>query len=125
MKTILVIENKQLLRLRLFNLLKSENFDLLPVSNSIWGLQIAQVHPLDLIICGADELHLEDWNFMGLVRRTMANQNVPILFLIDDPELQLLLIKLGADACVLKTAHESSFLEVVNGLIYSSLIPTV
>ena len=51
MKKILVIEDEEVVRTNILELLDAENFEALEASNGLLGIQLAREHLPDLIIC--------------------------------------------------------------------------
>jgi two-component system OmpR family response regulator len=100
-KTILVVEDQQILREIMKEYLSDEGYRVLEANEGSQALELFQEHDIDLIILDIMLPELDGWSVCRRVRKT---SNVPILMLTarSDEDDMLLGFELGADDYVVK-----------------------
>ncbi|MDF2717859.1 MAG: two-component response regulator [Paenibacillus sp.] len=100
-KTILIVEDQQVLREIMKEYLSDEGYEVLEASDGNRGLTLFREHEVDLIILDIMLPELDGWSVCRRIRKT---SNVPILMLTarSDEDDTLLGFELGADDYVVK-----------------------
>lgn len=100
-KTILIVEDQQVLREIMKEYLSDEGYEVLEASDGNRGLALFREHEVDLIILDIMLPELDGWSVCRRIRKT---SNVPILMLTarSDEDDTLLGFELGADDYVVK-----------------------
>ncbi|MEM6255290.1 MAG: response regulator [Cyanobacteria bacterium P01_D01_bin.156] len=80
-ETILVIEDERLTRTNLINFLQSEGYDTLEASNGQVGIELAQAHLPDLIICDILMPELDGYDVLITLQQHMETAKIPFIFL--------------------------------------------
>lgn len=81
MKTILVIEDEQAVRESILDLLAAEGFHGLGGENGNRGVQLAQEHCPDLILCDIQMPEMDGYSVLTHLRQTGATAAIPFIFL--------------------------------------------
>ncbi|WP_036477147.1 response regulator [Myxosarcina sp. GI1] len=81
MKTILVIEDETQTRKVLLNCLKFEGFKAFEADNGRAGLDIAQKHHPDLIVCDIMMSEMDGYEVLSALRQQLSTIAIPIIFL--------------------------------------------
>lgn len=81
MAKILVIEDEKSVRNNVSDLLKAEGYDVLDADNGQTGLQLANEHTLDLIICDVMMPKMDGFEVLRMLSQNPATQTVPFIFL--------------------------------------------
>ena len=79
--TILVIEDEQLTRRNLINFLGTEGFETLEASNGRVGIELAQAHMPDLIICDILMPELDGYDVLITLQQNQQTAAIPFIFL--------------------------------------------
>jgi two-component system, OmpR family, alkaline phosphatase synthesis response regulator PhoP len=79
--TILVIEDERLTRNNLVNFLRSEGFETLSAENGRQGIQLAQMHLPDLIICDIMMPELDGYDVLATLQGNVNTSGIPFIFL--------------------------------------------
>ncbi len=80
-ETILVIEDERLTRNNLVNFLRSEGFETLSAENGQTGIQLAQEHLPDLIICDIMMPELDGYDVLTTLQHSPHTSIIPFIFL--------------------------------------------
>lgn len=80
-KKILVIEDEPPVRNNLLILLKAEGFDALAAVDGLAGLQLAQTHLPDLILCDIMMPNLDGYGVITALRSSPETASIPFIFL--------------------------------------------
>lgn len=81
MKTILVVEDEPSIRESLLELLALEGFSVLGAANGGIGVQLAQQHLPDLILCDVTMPQLDGYQVLTSLRQQTATAAIPFIFL--------------------------------------------
>lgn len=81
MSKILVIEDDATVRTLILKLLKAEGFEVISGENGRTGIQMAQAHEPDLIICDVMMPELNGYEVLEHLRRDPATARIPFVFL--------------------------------------------
>lgn len=81
MTTILVIEDEHLLRENLLNLLDFEGFEALEAADGKQGLELAQRHQPDLVICDIAMPVMDGFEVLDHLRSSPETAEIPLIFL--------------------------------------------
>lgn len=81
MAKILVIEDEKSVRNNIADLLKAEGYEVFDAENGQTGLQLANEHPLDLIICDVIMPQMDGFEVLRMLNQNPAKQTVPFIFL--------------------------------------------
>ncbi|MBI5714921.1 MAG: response regulator [Chloroflexi bacterium] len=81
MKTILVIEDEDLIRLNLMDLLDAENYNVISATDGAQGVQLARDHHPDLIVCDIMMPELDGYGVLAELRGDAATASIPFIFL--------------------------------------------
>jgi two-component system, OmpR family, alkaline phosphatase synthesis response regulator PhoP len=81
MAKILVIEDERLVRTNIIDLLKAEGFDVISAGNGQTGLQLAQEHIPDLIICDVMMPKLDGFEVLKILSQNHQTVAIPFIFL--------------------------------------------
>jgi DNA-binding response OmpR family regulator len=80
-KTILVIEDEQMTRTNIMNFLESEGFHPVGAENGQVGIQLAQTHLPDLIICDIIMPELDGYDVLTTLQQNAKTASIPFIFL--------------------------------------------
>lgn len=81
MKQILVIEDEACLRENLAELLELENFQVICAENGQQGVELAQTHPVDLVLCDIMMPELDGYGVLNQIRSLPGMVATPFIFL--------------------------------------------
>lgn len=81
MKTILVIEDEQTVRESILDLLEAEGFHGISGENGKVGVQLAQDHHPDLILCDVSMPDLDGFSVLSQLRKSPDTAGIPFIFL--------------------------------------------
>lgn len=81
MKKILVIEDEKLVREGILELLEAEHFWAIGAENGLLGIQLAQEHCPDLIICDVMMPGLDGYGVLEVLRQQLNTVLIPFIFL--------------------------------------------
>lgn len=81
MTKILVIEDEQTIRENLMDLLDAEDFEVLGAGDGKIGVELAQTHLPDLVICDVMMPKLDGFGVLNSLRSTPATTMIPFIFL--------------------------------------------
>jgi signal transduction histidine kinase len=115
MKRILVIEDERAVRLNILKMLRSEGFEVLDAENGAIGVELAQSHLPDLVICDILMPELDGYGVLTTLRQNSTTASVPFIFLtarVDRSDLRLGM-NLGADDYLTKPFTRAELLGAI------------
>ena len=80
MTKILVIEDEGLLRANTLQILEFENFQTIEAQNGLIGMQLAQEHLPDLIICDIMMPEVDGYGVLAALRQNPITATIPFIF---------------------------------------------
>lgn len=80
-KTILVVEDERVTRTSLLHFLRDEGFRAIGAENGLVGVQQANAHLPDLIICDITMPELDGYDVLTTLQRNPATAHIPFIFL--------------------------------------------
>ncbi|HBE16843.1 MAG TPA: response regulator [Cyanobacteria bacterium UBA11149] len=103
-KLVLVIEDDEIVRASIFDLLEMENFNVVGAGDGVSALSLAREVKPDVVLC---DMYIPEINGCGVLeelRKTWSREEMPfILFTSDyDPEIRNRAFALGANDLILK-----------------------
>lgn len=114
-KKILIIEDEQAVREVVLDILGAEDFLAIGAENGRVGVQLAQEHQPDLIICDIMMPELNGYDVLGALQQEPATAVIPFIFLSaksDKPDIRQG-IELGADNYLTKPFTRSELLGAI------------
>jgi CheY-like chemotaxis protein len=113
---ILVIDDQDIIRANLVEILEAEGFDVLNVEDGRSGVQLARQHLPDLIICDIMMPELDGYGVLTELRRDLATATIPFIFLTARADRSDLRqgMNLGADDYVVKPFTRDELLQAVS-----------
>ncbi len=116
MRTILVIEDEESVRLNITELLELEGFTTLEADNGQLGLQLAQTHIPDLIISDANMPGLDGYEVLAALRQNPKTSAIPFIFLTARTQKTDMRegMRLGADDYLTKPFTLNELLHAIN-----------
>lgn len=117
MKTILVIEDEQPVRESILDLLEAEGFHGIGGENGNVGVQLAQEHHPDLILCDVRMPDLDGFSVLAQLRKSPETAGIPFIFLTASGTKadQRQGMELGADDYLTKPCTATDLLGAVSG----------
>jgi two-component system, sensor histidine kinase and response regulator len=115
-KKILVIEDEPSIREAILEMLEAENFQTVEAENGKIGLEMAQIHLPDLIICDIMMPELNGHEVLANLRKDNATATIPLIFLTakaDKTDMREAM-QLGADDYITKPFTCKELLGAVN-----------
>ncbi len=115
MKKVLVIEDEQLVRENLLELLNAENFVVFEAGEGKAGIELAKAHLPDLIICDVMMPELDGFEVLTQLRSCTDTRTIPFIFLTakTDKSDRRRGMQLGADDYVTKPFTRTELLEAI------------
>ncbi|HBL14593.1 MAG TPA: hybrid sensor histidine kinase/response regulator [Cyanobacteria bacterium UBA11162] len=116
MKKILVIEDEESVRENLMDLLNAEDFEVLGAGDGCTGLNLAQQHLPDLIVCDVMMPKLDGFGVLNSLRKNPATAIIPFMFLTartDKTDLRQGM-ELGADDYLTKPFTRAELLGAIS-----------
>lgn len=126
MQKILVIEDEEAVRTNLLELLEVEDFEPVGAENGRIGIQLAQEHLPDLIICDIMMPELDGIGVLTTLRQLPATRTIPFIFLtakVDRAELRQGM-ELGADDYLTKPFTPEELLQAIAARLTKQLVTT-
>ncbi|MBD1997355.1 response regulator [Leptolyngbya sp. FACHB-541] len=116
MKKILVIEDENALRNVILDILEAEDFYSIGAENGRVGVQLAQEHYPDLIICDVMMPELDGYGVLAELRKNAAMATTPFIFLTAKADYSSLRegMELGADDYLAKPFQRFELLRAVS-----------
>ncbi|MGB3207351.1 MAG: response regulator [Crinalium sp.] len=115
-KTILVIEDEEFILINMIELLEAENFNAIGADNGLTGLELAQKHHPDLIICDIMMPKLNGYDVLAELRREFKTSTIPLIFLTAKADRQEIRkgMELGADDYLTKPFTREELLAAIS-----------
>ncbi|HTL88373.1 MAG TPA: EAL domain-containing protein, partial [Leptolyngbya sp.] len=116
MKTILVIEDDELIRNNLMEILELEGFRAIDAANGRVGVQKARAYHPDLVLCDVCMPELDGYGVLESLRSNSQTSTIPIIFLTAKSEKQDLRqgMNSGADDYLIKPCSVSELLGAIS-----------
>jgi CheY-like chemotaxis protein len=117
MSRILVIEDDELIRTSLIEMLQMEDYDVVEAGNGVHGLDLAFHEQPDLIICDVMMPELNGYEVLSALQTQPETSSIPFIFLTaraDRPDITKGL-QLGARAYLTKPFSRSELLTTLTG----------
>lgn len=116
MKTLLLIEDEESLRVSLKKMLTFENFNVVVAEDGPTGIERAQQHHPDLILCDIMLPGLDGFGVAEALRGDPATETIPLIFLTAKVEKEAIQrgMELGVSAYVTKPFTLTEILDVIN-----------
>lgn len=113
---ILVIEDEPIVRANILALLRAEGFHVMGAENGQAGVQLAQAHLPDLIICDVMMPELNGFDVLQILRQTVTTKMIPFIFLSARAERQDFRqgMELGADDYLTKPFTRAELLQAIS-----------
>lgn len=117
MTDILVIEDDELVRESVLAVLESKGFRVLSAENGLIGLQLAELHLPDLILCDILMPGLDGYEVLSTLSSNPTTQGIPFIFLTAKVEKAnwRQAMKMGADDYLTKPFTAVELLEAIAG----------
>jgi diguanylate cyclase len=115
MAKILVIEDEEFVRANLIDLLELENFEVFAADNGKDGIQLAQSHLPDLILCDIAMPEMDGYGVLAELRQNSATAGIPLIFLTARATSADFRqgMRLGADDYLTKPFSQAELLEAI------------
>ncbi|MEW6496526.1 MAG: response regulator [Cyanobacteriota bacterium] len=116
MTTVLVIEDEDILRESILNILKTNGFSALEAGNGLRGLQLAKEFVPDLILCDIRMPEFDGYEVLKRLRQDPVTAPIPLLFITAE-NIQNVVSqgqKLGANGYLTKPFTTAQLLEAIN-----------
>ena len=116
MTKVLVIEDDEVLRESILDILKTRNFDVIGAEDGLRGLQLAQEFVPDLILCDVRMPKLDGYEVLQAIRQDPKTAAIPLIFLTAET-IQNVVGKgqnLGANGYLIKPFSTAELLEAIN-----------
>lgn len=115
MTKILVIEDEALVRETLLDLLELESFEVIVAENGQTGVQLAQEHIPDLILCDISMPELDGYGVLQCLRQHHQTAGIPLIFLTAraTPTDFRQGMRLGADDYITKPFSQADLLDAI------------
>lgn len=116
MKTILIIDDEPFIRESFLDLLQEEGFQAIGAEDGETGIQLAQQHLPDLIICDVQMPELDGYDVLAQLRQAQATATIPFVFLTGQTGKAHIRqgMELGADDYLTKPCKIDEILRVIN-----------
>ncbi|MBD0301753.1 MAG: response regulator [Tolypothrix sp. T3-bin4] len=116
MTKVLVIEDDEVLRESILDILGTRNFDVIGAEDGRRGLELAQEFVPDLILCDVRMPKLNGYEVLQAIRQDPKTAAIPLIFLTAET-IQNVLGKgqnLGANGYLIKPFSTAELLEAIN-----------
>lgn len=116
MAKVLVIEDEDILRESILNILKTNGFSALEAGNGLRGLQLAKEFVPDLILCDIRMPEFDGYEVLKRLRQDPITATIPLLFITAE-NIQNVVSqgqKLGANGYLTKPFTTAQLLEAIN-----------
>jgi len=126
MPKILVIEDEQLIREDIIEILTSHGFDSVGAEDGLMGMQLARNYHPDLIICDITMPNLDGYGVLRELRLSSQFATTPFMFMTAkaDRASQRLGMNLGADDYLTKPIGQNDLLEAIATRLHKNLYQT-
>lgn len=115
-KLILIIEDDQIFRAIIFDLLELENFNVISAQDGFLGLKLAKQFKPDLILCDINIPQLNGYGVLNRLREDSTIAKTPFIFLTSDSdtESRAQAMQLGANDYLTKPVKFSTLLAAID-----------
>ncbi|WP_413161062.1 EAL domain-containing protein [Capilliphycus salinus ALCB114379] len=115
MKKILIIEDEELIRINIKELLEVEDFEVWEAENGEVGIKLAQHHQPDLILCDVMMPILDGYRVLEQLRRHPLTATIPFIFMtaLTDRSNTRKGMELGADDYISKPCTATELLKAI------------
>ena len=115
MAKILVIEDEELIRDNIVELLETENFEVFTAENGKIGLQLAIQHQPDLILCDVTMPEIDGYGVITALQNNPITATIPFIFLTANADVGDLRkgMQLGADDYLTKPCTPTELLKAI------------
>lgn len=115
MAKILVIEDEELIRDNIVELLETENFEVFTAENGKIGLQLAIQHQPDLILCDVRMPEIDGYGVITALQNNPITATIPFIFLTANADVGDLRkgMQLGADDYLTKPCTPTELLKAI------------
>ena len=112
---ILLIEDDDMMRSTLFEILELEDFNVVSAGDGLLGLRLAKEMQPDLIICDLNIPLLNGYGVLQRLRESLTTANIPFIFLTceNNPENRQRAMQLGANSYLTKPVTISKLLDTI------------
>jgi CheY-like chemotaxis protein/CRP-like cAMP-binding protein len=126
MPNILVIEDDELVRESILAVLDSKGFQVLSAENGLLGVQLAEAHLPDLILCDILMPGLDGYEVLSALSSNPDTQGIPFIFLTAKVEKAnwRKAMKMGADDYLTKPFTAEELLEAIAGRFKRQMLLT-
>lgn len=116
MKTVLVIEDEVQTRNIFLKCLEFEGFQAFGASNGMLGLELAQNHQPDLVVCDIMMPDMDGYSVLSALRRSQETALIPLIFLTAKVTMSDLRrgMEMGADDYLTKPCTVEQFLAAIH-----------
>ena len=115
-KTVLIIEDNQDIRESTAEILELADFKVRTAENGKKGVEMAQAHPPDIILC---DIMMPEMDGYELIRLLRVDSDTPVIFLtakVDEQE-RVLGLELGADDYIVKPFYPRELISRVRAVL--------
>jgi len=114
-KLILIIEDDEIFRSIIFDLLELENFNVISAQDGFLGLKLAKQFNPDLILCDINIPHLNGYEVLNKLREDLTIANIPFIFITSDRDTKSRshAMQLGANDYLTKPVKIRTLLESI------------
>jgi diguanylate cyclase len=115
MKKILVIEDNEIIRANIVELLLEQDFNAIEAKDGLIGVRLAQEEMPDLIVCDVMMPGLDGYGVLKALRQSPATQTTPFIFLtaLDERADTRKGMELGADDFLIKPCKPDELLKAI------------
>jgi len=112
---ILVIEDDEMMRSTLFEILELEDFNVISAGDGFFGLRIAKEMQPDLIICDLNIPNLSGYEVLQRLRNNLTTDKIPFIFLTSesDADSRRRAMQLGANSYLTKPVAIGTLLATI------------
>lgn len=116
MTKVLVIEDEDILRETILNILKNNGFSALEAGNGLRGLQLAKEFVPDLILCDIRMPEFDGYEVLKRLRQDPVTSTIPLLFITAENIQNVVSLgqTLGANGYLTKPFTTAQLLEAIN-----------
>lgn len=119
MKKVLIIEDDKTVRSGLQTLMKSEGFEVFSADNGTDGLELANTHLPDIILCDIAMPQMNGYDVLAALRSTPATATIPLIFLTAKvmPNEEQKGLEMGANAYLKKPMWPEDIMNTVKKFV--------
>lgn len=123
-RTILIIEDDEIIRSIIFNLLELEDFNVISAVDGLSGLLIAQKLQPDLILSDINMPQLDGYSLLKRLRNDLSTAKIPFVFITSNSgeQSRLKALQLGANDYVTKPLKFATLLKVITNQLKTAQV---